>query len=221
MNQRAQRGPVDVGFGRQVRRPGAGRARELGLDTRTRRSGLRRARGARRTRRAPCPSWWGSPADRGCGRASPRRDASGRSRAGSRSRHAASAATLPSPRAGRSAHTRAELMSSLVHAKRELGDRVEPEGGKAIAHEVLHGLHVVARDRFLLGEPVDLGLAEVAIQRAQALGIRQRRRAEQRAFGERDEPTPPRPRTRPGSGPPRKDSRPARRPRRNTARRAG
>jgi len=58
---------------------------------------------------------------------------------------------------------------------RELGDRVEPEGGKAIAHEVLHGLHVVARDRFLLGEPVDLGLAEVAVQRAQALflGIRQ------------------------------------------------
>jgi len=48
----------------------------------------------------------------------------------------------------------------------------------------------VLRDRFLLGEPVDLGLAEVAVQGAQALlvGIRQRRGLEQRAVGESDEP---------------------------------
>jgi hypothetical protein len=39
----------------------------------------------------------------------------------------------------------------------------------------------VLRDGFLLGEPVDLGLTEVAVQRAQTLlvGIRQRRGLEQ------------------------------------------
>jgi len=48
----------------------------------------------------------------------------------------------------------------------------------------------VAGDRLLLREPVDLGLPELAVQRAQALlvGIRQRRGAEQRAVGERDQP---------------------------------
>jgi hypothetical protein len=48
----------------------------------------------------------------------------------------------------------------------------------------------VLGDGFLLGEPVDLGLAEVAVQGAQALlvGIRQRRGLEQRAVSEGDQP---------------------------------
>jgi hypothetical protein len=48
----------------------------------------------------------------------------------------------------------------------------------------------VLRDGFLLGEPVDLGLTEVAVEGAQPLlvGIRQRGRLEQRAVGEGDEP---------------------------------
>jgi hypothetical protein len=48
----------------------------------------------------------------------------------------------------------------------------------------------VLGDGFLLGQPVDLVLAEVAVESAQALlvGIRQRRRLEQRAVGERDQP---------------------------------
>jgi hypothetical protein len=73
---------------------------------------------------------------------------------------------------------------------RQLGDRVEAQGREAVAHEVLDGLDVVAGDGFLLGEPVDLGLAEVAVEGAQALlvGIRQRRGLEERAVGEGDEP---------------------------------
>ena len=72
----------------------------------------------------------------------------------------------------------------------ELGDRVEAEGCQSVAHEVFDGLDVVAGDRLLLGEPVDLGLTEVAVQGAQALllGIRQRRRPEQTAVGEEDDP---------------------------------
>lgn len=48
----------------------------------------------------------------------------------------------------------------------------------------------MAGDGFLLGEPVDLGLAEVAVQAAQSLlvRIRQRRCAEQRVIGECDQP---------------------------------
>jgi hypothetical protein len=48
----------------------------------------------------------------------------------------------------------------------------------------------VAGDRLLLGEPVDLGLAEVAVEGAEAVlvGIRQGGGLEQRAVGEGDEP---------------------------------
>jgi len=48
----------------------------------------------------------------------------------------------------------------------------------------------VTGDGLLVGEPVDLGLPEVAVQRAQALlvGIRQGSGAEQRAIGEGDQP---------------------------------
>jgi len=72
----------------------------------------------------------------------------------------------------------------------QFGDGVEPEGGEAVAHEVLDGLHVVPGDGLLLGEPVDLLLAEVAVEGAQAVfvGIRQRRGLEERAVGERDQP---------------------------------
>ena len=71
-------------------------------------------------------------------------------------------------------------MSSLVQAKCvSSAIASSPSVDEAVAHEVLDGLHVVTGDGFLLGEPVDLGLTEVAVQRAQALlvGIRQRRRA--------------------------------------------
>ena len=73
---------------------------------------------------------------------------------------------------------------------RELGDRVEPERRQAVADEILDGFHVVPRDGFLLGQPVDLGLPEVAVQRPQVvhLGVRQRGGAEQRTVGEGDEP---------------------------------
>ena len=72
----------------------------------------------------------------------------------------------------------------------ELGDGGEPERLEPVAHEVLDGLHVVTRDGFLLGQPVDLRLAEVAVQSAQALllGILERRRAEQAAVREGDDP---------------------------------
>lgn len=48
----------------------------------------------------------------------------------------------------------------------------------------------MARDRLLLGEPVDLGLAEVEVQATQAVlvGGIERSRAEQRAVGEGDQP---------------------------------
>lgn len=48
----------------------------------------------------------------------------------------------------------------------------------------------MTRDGLLLSEPVDLVLPEVAVEAAQALlvGIRQRRRLEQRPVGEGDEP---------------------------------
>jgi len=48
----------------------------------------------------------------------------------------------------------------------------------------------VARDGLLLGEPVDVGLAEVLVKGAEAVffGIRQRTRAEQAPVGEGDEP---------------------------------
>ena len=51
----------------------------------------------------------------------------------------------------------------------ELGDLLEPERRETVAHEVLDRLHVVPGDGLLLGEPVDLGLPEVAVERAQAL----------------------------------------------------
>ena len=72
----------------------------------------------------------------------------------------------------------------------ELGDGVEAEGRQAVAHQVFEGLDGVLGDGFLLGEPVDLGLTEVAVQGAQALlvGIRQGARLEERAVGERDQP---------------------------------
>ena len=72
----------------------------------------------------------------------------------------------------------------------ELGDRVEPERRQPVAHEVLDGLHVVTGDGLLLGEPVDLGLPELEVQRPQArlVVVAERRRAEQRAVGERDQP---------------------------------
>ncbi|EYT60910.1 hypothetical protein D514_0106065 [Microbacterium sp. UCD-TDU] len=45
-------------------------------------------------------------------------------------------------------------------------------------------------DGFLLGQPVDLGLPEVAVEGAQALlvGVGERSRLEQRAVGECDQP---------------------------------
>jgi hypothetical protein len=72
----------------------------------------------------------------------------------------------------------------------ELGDRVETEGGEAVPHEVLDGLDVVTGDGFLLSQPIDLVLTEVAVEAPQALlvGIRQGRGLEQRAIGEGDEP---------------------------------
>ena len=73
---------------------------------------------------------------------------------------------------------------------RELGDAVEAERREPVADEVLDGLHIVLRDGLLLGEPVDLGLPEVAVQGAQALlvVVRQRGRLEQRTVGEGDQP---------------------------------
>ena len=83
-------------------------------------------------------------------------------------------------------------MSSLVHAKCvSSAIASSPSVDEPVAHQVLDGLHVVAGDRLLLGEPVDLGLAEVAVQGAQARpcrSSRQRRGAEQRPVGEGDEP---------------------------------
>ncbi len=58
---------------------------------------------------------------------------------------------------------------------RELGDAVESERREPVAHEVLDRLHIVLGDRFLLGQPVDLGLPEVAVEGAQALSCRRRR----------------------------------------------
>ena len=72
----------------------------------------------------------------------------------------------------------------------ELGDRIKPQGCQPVAHEVLDGLHVVACDGLLLGEPVDLGLSEVAVEAPQAplLSRRQRRRPEESTIRERDDP---------------------------------
>ena len=58
---------------------------------------------------------------------------------------------------------------------RELGDRIETEARQPVAHEIFDGLHVVTGDGFLLGEPVDLRLAEVAVQGAEALLLSSRR----------------------------------------------
>lgn len=90
---------------------------------------------------------------------------------------------------GQSVRGRVDVLAGAGEV-RELGDPVEAETAEAVAHEVLDGLHIVLRDGLLLGEPVDLGLAEVAVEGAQALlvGIRQRARLEQRAVGEGDQP---------------------------------
>jgi len=73
---------------------------------------------------------------------------------------------------------------------REFGDGVQAQSRKPVAHEVLDGLHIVAGDRLLLGQPVDLGLAEVAVEAAQLLldVVGERRRLEQRTVGQRDQP---------------------------------
>jgi len=72
----------------------------------------------------------------------------------------------------------------------EFGDGVEAEFGQPVADEILDGLDVVAGDRLLGGEPVDLGLSEFAVQGAQpfGVGLGERRRAEQTAVGEGDQP---------------------------------
>ncbi len=55
-----------------------------------------------------------------------------------------------------------EVIDVFARARevRELGDAREPEGGELVANEVFDGLHVVARDGFVTGEFVDLGLPE-------------------------------------------------------------
>ena len=60
-------------------------------------------------------------------------------------------------------------MSSLVEAKwvsSAMWSR--PEGVQPVAEQVLDRLHVVPRDRLELGQPVDLVLAEVVDQPAEA-----------------------------------------------------
>ena len=72
----------------------------------------------------------------------------------------------------------------------ELGDPAQPEPLQPIAHEVLDRLHIVPGDGLLGGEPLDLLLPEVEVERAQPTlrGLAQRRRAEQGSVGQRDQP---------------------------------
>jgi hypothetical protein len=73
---------------------------------------------------------------------------------------------------------------------RELGDVVEAEGVQALAHQVLDGLHVVLGGGLQLGEPVDLGLAELVGEGAQLadLLVGERGGAEHPVAGQVDEP---------------------------------
>ena len=82
-----------------------------------------------------------------------------------------------------------DVFARAAHVS-ELGNALEALCRQSISHEVLHSLDVVLRDPLGLGECVDLGLAEAARPLAQArdIAVGQGSGAEQRAFGERDEP---------------------------------
>jgi hypothetical protein len=72
----------------------------------------------------------------------------------------------------------------------QFGDGVESQFRQAIADQVLDGLHIVAGHGLFLGQPVDLGLAELEVQRSQPrlVVVAEGRGAEQRPVGEGDQP---------------------------------
>ena len=190
MNARRQRRPVDVGVGGDVRRPGAGRSGEL-----------RKILGCLHLRRDPLEA-----PDEHRELLAHRRGRRGLAvgarkhrgiavRLGEPAQRGDHAAQLGQPDEGDSAldgqcvGRRVDVLARAGEM-RELGDRIETQARQPIAHEVLDGLHVVPGDGFLLGEPVDLGLAEVAVQGAEVLllSLGERGRPEERPIRERDEP---------------------------------